>query len=146
MDKKRRSLIIASAFVFIIILVLSVFVLGRHKQGPQPVPEAGRPGTVIIDNTTGLSNILLPEQYQALSNALAVYIQTKVDPGIDHATIAGQPSIAQDGSVTFTIKTDKPSRLVQVSVDRSNFDHLIMNIPSDNYSQIVPVFTSPEGE
>jgi hypothetical protein len=128
-------------------MIVALFIFGRG--GPKQVstaPELSGPGTVIIDNTDRLSEILLPEQYQALSNALAVYIQVNVDPKIVHATIVGQPSVAANASVSFTLKTDKPSVSLDVSVDRSNFDKLIMTIPAKSYSQVIPVFTSPEGE
>jgi len=136
---------IGLAVVLVILLVLFI----THSNSPKHLsdaPEASGPGTVIIDNTDKLSDILLPEQYQALSNALAAYIQTKVNFKIDHATVIGQPNVANNGNVNFTIKTDRPVTTFEVSVDRSNFDSLIMTIPANSYSQVIPVFSSPEGE
>lgn len=141
---RRRSLFIIVMFIAVLapVFIYLIFHSPQKSTRTQVVTEADTPGTVIIDNTDYLSSILLPEQYTALSNELASYIQTKVDSSSSHASIVGKPVIAGDGSISFTLKVDPSGKQLGVNVDRSQFDKITVKIPGDNYVNTVPIFPS----
>lgn len=143
MSSKRRLIILAVAFI--ILLLMGVLVFRRPSTNhtkPTETSEVDIAGTVIIDNTDRLSKILLSEQYAAVYEALATYIRDNINKSIEHATIISQPLVARDGSVSFTLITDKPETTFKVILDRSSkVGNITIRIPSHNYKKTLNVFS-----
>lgn len=141
--RKNQTLIIIG-----VIVVLGLFGLGLLANRKQPAQHSAPTETsqteltsaVIIDNTDKLSSILLPEQYAATQDTLSSYIHTHIDKNIDHATITTTPKVADDGTVSFKIKTDNPTREFTVQIGRKKFDSITVTVPETSYSQVVKVY------
>lgn len=136
----RRIILICLGVVLIVILAFVGF-SSKHK-GANPVStEVESPGTVIIDNTGELNKDLLPDQFQAVSDALVGYIQTHIDKNAVHATLIGRPEIASDNTIWFSIKVDGQKDAFKVHLDRSTyFDKVIFMVPDAKFSQTLQVY------
>ncbi len=138
--EKRKKLVIAIIIGFLAIVVLMV-IFGLSDNGkPRPTESEG-PGTVVIDNTLELSNLLLKSQYGAINEELVSYIQSHVDKKIEHATIKGNPVVNHDGSISFKVETENPNKVFTVLIDRSGpQNQIIFTVPEANYSKTLKVY------
>ena len=137
--RKRKVLILIVILSVVVLAVASVIFFVKDKQTPL-IEEPDTTGTVIIDNTDGLSSILLGLQYQATSDFVIEYIQKEVGQGIEHAVIVGAPEVNKDGSVDFKVKTDAPETQFTVHIDRSSVKNITLQIRNTNYKRTVEVY------
>ena len=137
----RKRLILLAAIL--VASIVAVFVLiAVTSKSPIEEPDPDRTD-VSITNTEELKNILLTQQYNAVVNTLADYVQATTNPKELRVAIIGSPTIAKNGNITFTLQVKQPEKQLVVEVDRSTyFDKLIIKIPQDKYEVTVPVYTS----
>jgi hypothetical protein len=148
--KNNRLLIAIGLAVFVVILGIG-FLVNRNAPQPQSGPSSEKnevelTGTIIIDNTDKLSAAMLSEQYSATYDALVNYIHERIDKKIEHAQIVGDPEVAGDGTISFKVKTDNPSKEFSVIVERKVFDKIVVKIPESNFSQTITIYGQGQGE
>lgn len=145
MRENRRIYILALLAILAIGAVLLFALLGRDKTQQAPLPHLDSPGTVVIDNTDGLREILLQRQYAAVNEELVKYIQTKVGKSVDHAEIIGNPDVSGDGVVLFTVQTDSPTQKFNVKVDRNTyFNKIVFTVVGSDYQTTTDVYATEE--
>ena len=139
--KNNRSLLIAGMVVLGLVTIM-YFAFRSTPQQYSPTspkePERGGPKTVLLQNTTRLSQILLAEQFLTVKQQLQVYILTKVSTGANTAKVS-DVKVAPDGSVNFTVAVEN-SKTFAVKVDRSKFDRITFTVPQDNYQTTAKVY------
>lgn len=136
---KRTILLLIIATLISIILIVA-FLLPRDNSSTEPT-EINHPGTVIINNTVELSDILLPEQYEAVSNSLAKFILRDIDAAIEEAFVTGKITIEPNGNLIFTLSTVKPDKKFTVKVDRTVIERVIITVPEYKFQETVPTYS-----
>jgi len=142
--QNKRWFVIIAALLAVIGVVL--FLIFRSSPQPQSKPtELDSPGTVVIDNTDQLRDILLRREYAAVNEELVKYIQDHVSDAIEHAFLVNQPVINSDGVVSFTVQTEAPNKQFSVKLDRNTyFNKIIFSIPEVNYQSTLDVYATEE--
>lgn len=144
MNKGKRRIILVllvgcAVLVGIIFLISLAF---KDASRDNKIEKEGSAEIIIINNTQSLAEPLLEQQYYAVKQALSDYIAEKVDKKVEMASVVGSITIADNGNILFTVKTEKPSKSFDVVIDRNtDFDKLILKVPKDNYSKTLEIYT-----
>lgn len=144
MEKNNKQFKFIAAAIFFVVALFFIFVIARsNNKSTEPTEESvvSLADTVIIDNTTKLSDVLLAEQYSAVYETTADYIRSEIGKSIESARIIGTPSLLKNGNVVFEVSTVNPSKSFRVVLDRTRANGVIeYSIPADKYRKVIDVF------
>lgn len=147
MITKKQFLVLVGLVVSAVIVVTLVLLITRFRRQPArpalPVVENLGPGTVVIDNTSGLKDLLLSREATAVENALIKYIKANVGKEVERAVIVGRPMVANNGLLSFVVRTESPNRQFTVTVDRSDRKKITFSVPASEYSETIVVYGLP---
>ncbi|HSX14799.1 MAG TPA: hypothetical protein VLE72_02715 [Candidatus Saccharimonadales bacterium] len=136
--------------LILVAVILGLFIIGliatrstynpKAPREPETATAPGQPG-VSINNAGGLADILLNQQFIAVRTNLASYVQTKY-PSAKSATVTDEPTVANDGSISFHLQIDGANKTVAVRIDRLPNGVVTVAVPTDNYQSTVQVYSS----
>lgn len=143
MPSKRRLLIV---IIICTVVVAGLLLLFRGSPSPDNgPPEPSSPGTVVIDNTDQLRDILLARQYAVVNRELVNYIFAKIDDKVEHAYIVSGSISNKGGLVSFRVQTEQPDQQFKVDLDRGkDFDKIVFTVSGTDYSKTLDVYGDEE--
>lgn len=140
MIMNKRWILPALGGLTLILLVIAVAIFikpspSKTPSSPPKLEQGSANQGPIISGEGDLYNLLLTQQYFAVSQQLTTYIQTVVGHSVTSAQVtSGSTKVNPDGSVSFSVTTANPPKSFQVVVQKPSADKLIFTVPSTNYS------------
>lgn len=143
---KRAKIIIALIVITLTFLAAFVLVYGDRKTQNTPVTIRSPVKVNIIDDSS-LRDLLLDRQVPVVEQGISDYIRTTIGNSVNNVSIVSKPTVASNGLIEFTIETDNPKKQFKIALDRTTyFDRIILSVPDDNYSKILPVYQTRTGD
>jgi hypothetical protein len=139
MEKNKSRIWIGTLILLTVIVTVIYLLLSSSSKKHANQLSYVETVPITLNNYQPLYNAMLAEQYNGVYYDLSTFIQTKIDPKISSATLS-QLSVSSDGTITFTISIDKPKVSFVESVDRHQWDKLIINISKYKYSKTVNIY------
>jgi len=140
MRNSQRKLIIISVMLALAAILLVGLIAAFHHTAPQKSQNNVEEGPLPIKNTGALSDLLLPKQYNAVYFDLSQFIQQKVNPRAQEATVSNV-KVQPDGNITFSIAVDSLQKdAFTVFLDRSAFDKITISVTKYSYTKTIQVY------
>lgn len=134
---KRSKILIVAAACILLLVVVALLLMSKPASQPQKltgIEKGSATSQVGLQGAEKLNDILLPEQYFALKQALSNYIRTKVSSSVLSAQIVpGSTVVNNDGSINFSVSTS-PNKTFNVVLQRPSAITLVFTVPADGYS------------
>lgn len=138
---RNRRILTAGLVLFVLTIITALFMLAsgpKYDPKAPKEPERGGPTTVSIGNTETLSQLLLYNEFVTVKDTLSAYILSQTNGSSTSAEIVlGSTKRNQDGSVAFSVKSDKLSKPLDVALTFPSLSEIIFSVPSNNYQLTV---------
>lgn len=135
MRNRRILIIILALFAVILSVVLVTRSQNQPPIGPTGLEKGSATSTVGINGAERLNEILLSQEFAAISQALSDYIRTHVSrQAISADIVPGSTVVNKDGSINFSVKIENPNTTFDALITRPDSNHLTFKVPKSNYS------------
>ena len=150
---RKKILII----IIIWLLIVTGIILLTHKssksphKSSSPIPttpylekgSAGNPPNFNIQGTSDLNKYLLSQQYVAVKQEIALYVQSKISASVSSATIISGSTVLNDnGSINFSVQISNPASKFNILLQLPNAEEIIFSVLGTSYQTTLYPYNS----